>query len=104
MLGRRIRPLLDRRDVSFECGQRRVVSLLKILHEPRRPAHRDAENVVKHQYLAVDMRTSADTDDRHVERRRHGLAQFVGHAFEQHDIRARAPAPEIRRACARIAA
>ena len=68
--------------------ERRIEAGHEIPDEPGRLSLGDIQNVVKDQYLAVDVRTGANPDNRHIQRIGYGLPDLVGHAFEQHDVRA----------------
>ena len=89
MLLRRVGFFLYCFDVSLESRQWRVQALHEIPDEARGAPLRNTQHVVKHENLAVDMRTCADAYDRNIQSLRDRLADLVRHAFEQHQIGAR---------------
>ena len=60
----RIGSILDRCDVCLDSSKLRVAAVHEVLDESRRAALRNAESVVEHEYLAVDLGARANSDDR----------------------------------------
>src|SRR5690606_32415975 len=81
--------VLDGSDVSLDTGKRRIVTRHEIPDEARRLALGDAEYVVQHEDLSVDVGPGADAYDRHLERAGNGCAYLVRYALQQHDVRTR---------------
>ncbi len=86
MFRRGVFAIFDFSHVGLQGSQRRRAIRLKVLDESRRAALRDIENVIQHQYLAINIRPSADSDNRNVQRFCYNFAHFVRDALKQDDI------------------
>ncbi len=88
MLGCRIGFFPDGAHVGLYSFERRGLTRHEILNEAWRAPLRNVEDVVKNQDLTVDMRTGADSNDRDFTLLGDRLADFIGNAFEQQEVRA----------------
>ena len=86
MLRRRVAAILDGLHEGLQRGQRRIVTLLEVLHESGRTTDRDAERVVEHEDLTINVWTGTDADDGHTQLVGHGLAELIRHTLEQYNI------------------
>jgi len=82
----RIRPVLDRKHIGLHCSERRIVIFLKVLHEFRCASSRNIEHVVKHENLAINVRSGADAYDGNIQFPGRRLPDFIWNTLEQHDI------------------
>ena len=85
-----IRPILHGGNVSLQSRQRRIDAFHEVPDEAWCSSQRYSEHVVEHENLPINMRACAYTYDGNIERIRNLFSNFIGHAFEQHDIRTRA--------------
>lgn len=87
MFRRRVAAVLDGLNIGLDRGKRRIVPLLKVLHETWRAPRSDIEDVIKDENLPIDIRARSDSDDRNLQRLRRREPNFIRNALQQHNIR-----------------